>query len=354
MCANRLKLNDVDQAAYHCMTRCVNREALLLPKAQEILRKMIWRVADFCGVDVITYAIMPNHFHVLIRVPKQESISDRELLRRYLVLHPETSPYVNARVDVITGWLKNNSPQGVAWRAQQLCLMNDLSAFMKLLKLRFTRWFNATHKRVGTLWAERYKSVLIEYDEHALLTVAAYIDLNAVRKGIVVDPKDYRFCGYADALAGHPAARRGLLAACPFNTWLKAAATYRSILYSAGASPREGKHMISHENFLEIQAAGGTLSYAELLHHRWKFFTDGIALGSHEFIADQRSRLGRSSPPAHVPPHFVDNPSPTVLTPTSLPDFSHEPASQPPAHTTTPWKQWATLRRINRRPSDSY
>lgn len=52
-----------------------------------------------------------------------------------------------------------------------------------------------------TLWAERFKSVLVEGFGNALETVAAYIDLNPVWAGIVEDPKDYRFCGYAEAVA---------------------------------------------------------------------------------------------------------------------------------------------------------
>ncbi|MEZ5431159.1 MAG: hypothetical protein R3F31_08270 [Verrucomicrobiales bacterium] len=46
--------------------------------------------------------------------------------------------------------------------------------------------------------------------EAALLTMAAYIDLNPVRAGMVDDPKDYRWCGYAEAVAGGRRARRGL------------------------------------------------------------------------------------------------------------------------------------------------
>jgi putative transposase len=37
---------------------------------------------------------------------------------------------------------------------------------------------------------------------YALAMIAAYIDLNAVRAGLVVDPKDYRFCGYGEAMGG--------------------------------------------------------------------------------------------------------------------------------------------------------
>jgi putative transposase len=40
--------------------------------------------------------------------------------------------------------------------------------------------------------------------------MAAYIDLNPVRADIVSDPKDYRWCGYAAAVAGVKAERTGL------------------------------------------------------------------------------------------------------------------------------------------------
>ena len=77
----------------------------------------------------------------------------------------------------------------------------DLSLFVKEVKERFSRWFNKKNDRCGTLWMDRFKSVLVE-DGEALRTMSAYIDLNAVRAGMVEDPKDYRWCGYAEAVAG--------------------------------------------------------------------------------------------------------------------------------------------------------
>ena len=81
---------------------------------------------------------------------------------------------------------------------------------MKTIKQRFSVWFNRTHKRYGTLWADRFKSVLVEGFGNPLQIMAAYIDLNPVRAGIVEDPKDYRFCGYAEAVAGEEMAKLGL------------------------------------------------------------------------------------------------------------------------------------------------
>ncbi len=44
----RLKVNGCS-AVYHCMTRTVNGEMLFEDREKEILRKMLWQVADFCG-----------------------------------------------------------------------------------------------------------------------------------------------------------------------------------------------------------------------------------------------------------------------------------------------------------------
>jgi putative transposase len=54
--------------------------------------------------------------------------------------------------------------------------------------------------------------LVVEGSWECLLVVAAYIDLKAVRAGIVDDPKDYRWCGYGEAVAGDPVARRSLAA----------------------------------------------------------------------------------------------------------------------------------------------
>ena len=40
--------------------------------------------------------------------------------------------------------------------------MNDISIFVKELKGCFAQWYNRRHGRYGTLWAERFKSLLLE------------------------------------------------------------------------------------------------------------------------------------------------------------------------------------------------
>jgi len=72
---------------------------------------------------------------------------------------------------------------------------------MKSLLERFTKWFNRMHSRSGTLWEDRFKSVIVESGV-AARTMAAYIDLNPVRAGMVKDPADYRWSSYGEAVGG--------------------------------------------------------------------------------------------------------------------------------------------------------
>ena len=80
-------------AVYHCMSRTVNGEVLFDDVAKEVLRKQLWQIADYCGVQILTFAIMNNHFHVLVRVPERNTVQDLEMLRRYEVLYPKPTRY---------------------------------------------------------------------------------------------------------------------------------------------------------------------------------------------------------------------------------------------------------------------
>ncbi len=305
----RIKVKASERAAvYHVMTRTVNGEHLLDAPAREVLRKQLWQIADYCGVEILTYALMSNHFHVLLSVPQDVPLADAELLRRYAVLYPKPTRYQTARLEVIKPQLAKNAPEAVAWRERQQALMGDVSAFMKLLKQRFSVWFNRTHGRYGTLWAERFKSVLVENSGEALRTMAAYIDLNPVRAGLVDDPKDYRFCGYAEAVAGRQSARQGLVRVLG-GTPAVALAAYRELLFgkgSAGDTARVGH--VSAEQLRQVLKTKGHLPLATVLRCRIRHFTDGAVLGSHAFVQehlrDYRRRTGRRprTAPRGLPP----------------------------------------------------
>jgi putative transposase len=254
---------------------------LLDDAAKEQFRRMMWRVVEFCGVELITYTIMSNHFHLLIRVVPRQPISDEELQQRVDNFYGSHSPYSVAVAEDIklTGRISD------CLRNRLLARMGDLSMCLKELKQRYTRWYNRMHERYGTLWSERFKSLLVEEKPYAVQLLAAYIDLNCVRAGIVDDPKDYRFCGYAEALVEEGRARRGLASFLEGETWIEQASRYRSLLFCrAAVSGHSNKKTLDRKTALETLAKGGTLSVTEILQLKVRYFTDGAALGTQAFL----------------------------------------------------------------------
>ena len=266
---------------YHCMSRVVGGQALLEKVGQEQLVKILWPLARFCGIEVITYCMMANHFHLLLRVPQEQTVTDPELIERMEALYGKKANLVQLARKA----LASHGAIDLDIRQAMLERMGDVSAFMKEFKQRFSRWYNRQTGRFGTLWAERFKSVLVEDQPGTVETLAAYIDLNPVRAGRVQDPKDYRFCGYAQALGGHRGAQAGLLSFHEGTDWRKAAAHYRQrLLVGAGTAGRSGKVVLDREQIKRVLAAGGELSRAEILRLRLRHMTDGVVLGSKAFV----------------------------------------------------------------------
>jgi len=230
---------------------------------------------------------------------KTDNVPDEELLRRHSVLHPKPSRLLAARMKIVREQLKTNGPVAVKWRKQQLALMCDISPFMKLFKQRFSIWFNRTHDRRGALWSERFKSVLVEGRDNVLSTMAAYIDLNPVRAGMAADPKDYRFCGYAEALAGNKTAQTGIthiVTGRPAGEkWSAVQEVYRMRLFGAGAKQRAGKASITPAQLAKVMEAGGSLPMTDVLRCRVRYLTDGAVLGSKAFVAEQLARYRRQT-----------------------------------------------------------
>jgi len=280
-------------AYYHLMSRTVNGDPFFGDREREVLRKMIWQVADFSGVRVITYAVMKNHFHVLAEVPECDAeVTDRELVRRFKVLYPKPTPWQPMRARVLARLLRQNGEEGQVLRKQLTGRMHDISWFMRTVKQRFSLWYNKSRERFGPVWSERFKSVLVEGDAWALRTVAAYIDLNAVRAGLVSDPKDYRFCGYAEALSGRKCARDGLAVLD------RDLAGYRQLLYGSGSGVKPGKESITREEALKVLQARGKLPLATILRCKVRYFSDGKILGSPDFVNKnlQEENAGRKRP----------------------------------------------------------
>ena len=279
-------------AIYHCLSRVVDRQFVLGDAEREQFVRYMRAYERFCQVRVLDFCVMSNHFHILLEVPappenRGADWSDEQLLEHLAGLYSKQQ-MGKLRWELEHYRSQNNTAAAEAFRERYFRRMWDLSQFMKTLKQRFTTWFNRQHERRGTLWEERFKSILVE-DGHAARTMAAYIDLNPVRAGIVDDPKDYRWCAYGEAVAGNKRAREGLqrvmfeagrarvadqVAAEEFISWRRASHHYRQILYlalnrsAATADAQDAPH----------------LSEAEALRCRMRALIDGVALGSGPFV----------------------------------------------------------------------
>ncbi|NQU40995.1 MAG: transposase [Lentisphaerae bacterium] len=274
---------------YHCMTRVIERRMLLNRDEKERFRKTMRQVAAFAGIEVLTYAVLDNHNHILLQVPERVELTEAEVLERI------TGLYGRVRASAVAMELDCHREQGRHEEAAALLYsythrMYDLSQYMKMIMQRFTQSYNRRHARRGTLWEDRFKSILVEGTADALSTMAAYIDLNAVRAGIVEDPKAYRFCGYGEAVAGNKDARHGIehIAAVlgQSGNWSALSQAYRKYLFmQAGTHTKRGR-TLREAQIEKVLDAGGKLSKAELLHCRVRYFSDGVVLGSKAFVED--------------------------------------------------------------------
>ena len=312
---------------YHCITRVVERRLAFGDGEKEKFRTFMRMQENFSGCRVLGYCLMGNHIHLLLEVPpmKVGGLTDEELLGRLKAIYSEA---VVAEVAKELGDARQKVRDGLAGEVVVTRIherftyrMHDLGEFMKTLLQRMTRWFNARHKRTGTLWEGRFKSVLVE-DGIAAQTMAAYIDLNPVRAGMVADPAEYRWSSYGEAMGGGSKgngkkARAGLVRAIMAHKGYEADARhwpgevsrkYRMMLLEAGEEKlaesvnkdgelevkvvRKGMKKVVVGAEMERLEQGRDVAMSKMLRCRVRYFTDGAVIGSRGFV-DEVFRLCR-------------------------------------------------------------
>lgn len=295
---------------YHVYSRIVDRQLLIGNAEKRFFHQWMRRLERFSGVEVVTYCLMGNHFHLLLRVPEKGRMPmlDEGRLRGLLPLlysgaqlRDAVAELDRAAAAASASAAKAGEP---AWLQEILQRYHarryDLSSFVKDLKQRFSQWYNGRHQRVGTLWEDKFHSVLVEGDENTLLTMAAYIDLNPIRASLVVDPKDYRWSGYGEAAAGRKEARAGLVKILDHTSfgqnrtvdWRSAGPRYRVLLYGHGverdADERipgsSGRVGISRQAVDEVVTSGGQVTVAQALRCKVRYFCDGAVIGTGDFV----------------------------------------------------------------------
>ena len=130
-------------ACYHVMARGNARQAIALDdRDRRRFVAVLERTVDKYGVVIHAFALMGNHYHLLIETPEP-------------------------------------------------CL----SLSLKFLNSSYVAYFNRRHNHVGHLFQGRFKSILVG-DDHYFLHLADYIHLNPVRAKMVDQPDNYQWTSY--------------------------------------------------------------------------------------------------------------------------------------------------------------
>jgi len=190
----RSQLIDLSKTSYyHCMTRCV-RQSYLCGYDSETNRdyshrkkwivSKIKHIANIFAIHICAYAIMSNHYHLVLFVNDAEALAwnDAQVIERWSALFPndaKTLPEYSKEVAELKIKL---------WRNRLM----DISWFMRCLNEPIARYSNKEDEKKGRFWEGRFKSQAL-LDEGAILTAMVYVDLNPVRAKIASTPEESDF-----------------------------------------------------------------------------------------------------------------------------------------------------------------
>lgn len=178
-------------AYYHCISRCVRRAFLCgdsFEHRREWVENRILELASVFAIDVAAYAVMSNHYHVVLHINSSDagSWSDKEVCQRWHRLFkgsPLSLRYV--RDEVLDRAEENALKVRIAiWRER----LTDISWFMRLINEPIARAANAEDGCTGRFWEGRYTSQAL-LDEKALAACMAYVDLNPIRAKMADTPE---------------------------------------------------------------------------------------------------------------------------------------------------------------------
>ena len=304
--ANARRLYSLGDGLYHVIVRTVAGLPILDEQEKKILYSMIIRMAEFGGIRIITYCILDNHLHLIVRVPLREVVSDDEFERRVCWL------YGNKKAQILFESWKMLEEKGQHRRVREekeklIRRMYNLSDFVKSWKEDFTQSYNRRHdqdnqfqngknpkkRRIGTVWAGRFKSILLNGKPNLTLIVALYVDLNPVRAhihGVERDAGNYAWSGIGSALNGGKRAMEGILELARWAGFAKDTCTaeravelYHAILL--GKAGGKIKNLLDSpfeirqgDRRFDKSLRGQTLTLFELLFCKCRCFENGRAL----------------------------------------------------------------------------
>ncbi|MCF6264034.1 MAG: hypothetical protein L3J24_10665 [Xanthomonadales bacterium] len=184
---------------YHIVSRCVRRAYLcgrdpLTSRCYEHRRKWIqqrvkYRAGIF-SIDICAYAVMHNHYHLVLKVNSTKNWSNKQVLVYWAALCKlprHCQQYLDG--DDLGTKEREWVEEKIAIYRQRLM---SISWFMKLLNQHIAIAANAEDQCTGHFWENRFKSQAL-LDESALLTCMAYVDLNPIRAAMARTPETSEF-----------------------------------------------------------------------------------------------------------------------------------------------------------------
>lgn len=182
---------------YHCVSRCVRRAFLCgidhhsgqsYEHRRQWLEDKLLSLTKIFALDICAYAVMSNHYHVVLHIDNQqaESWDTTAIIYRWHQLFNGTALTQRFqrgdRLDKSEQIAVEN--QAAIWR-ERLC---DISWYMRVVNESIARKANAEDQCSGRFWEGRFKSQAL-LDEQALAACMAYVDLNPIRAKLAKTPE---------------------------------------------------------------------------------------------------------------------------------------------------------------------
>ncbi|MGK5093622.1 transposase [Deltaproteobacteria bacterium TL4] len=269
-------LNTGEATVYHVMSRTALDGFPLGDVEKDYLLELIKGFSGLYLVEIMGFALMGNHFHLLARVLPEGDFSDEEIRGRLKGFYGDKKHLTDGEL------LKYREKLG------------SLSEFVREVKQSFTRYFNKERKRFGFFWGQRFKSVIVE-DGETLINCLAYIDLNPVRAGLVKQPEDYRWntMGYLQQRKKEdPFLSLNFgLAHEEKLTFAQRIEKYRQFVYEVGSLPSNKGKAIEPEVLDAQQKKGFQITPMDRFRQRTRYFTDSGVIGSKQFVSRQYQRF---------------------------------------------------------------
>jgi hypothetical protein len=151
-------------------------------RRQRIEDKLL-ELATVLAIDLCTYSVMHNHYHVFLLIDKSKANSwdVLEVMELWHLLFSGTHYSKRfAKGELLTAAEKTNLDASIVlWRERLMYI----SWFMRIINGGIARMANRDDDSTGRFWEGPF-SIQLLFDEKALAACSALVDLNSIRAGI--------------------------------------------------------------------------------------------------------------------------------------------------------------------------